>query len=95
MAFQSALAGLGLAADLVKHAAGLPVPASTSTRINLLRPLAPMLADPRAPEPRAGAFAATGISSTCIDANMPFTCDAQLLIPKPSIDLADYATRLR
>jgi hypothetical protein len=33
MAFQSALAGLGLAADLVKHAAGLPVPASTSTRV--------------------------------------------------------------
>lgn len=48
MAFQSALAGLGLAADLVKHAAGLPVPPSTSTRVNLLRPLAPVLADPRA-----------------------------------------------
>ncbi|MDA9445983.1 E2 ligase fold family C protein [Bradyrhizobium sp. CCBAU 21360] len=48
MAFQSALAGLGLAADLVKHAAGLPIPPSTSTRINLLRPLAPVLADPRA-----------------------------------------------
>lgn len=51
MAFQSALAGLGLAADLVKHAAGLPIPAATSTRINLLRPLAPMLADPRARDP--------------------------------------------
>ncbi|MCD9824059.1 E2 ligase fold family C protein [Bradyrhizobium japonicum] len=48
MAFQSALAGLGLAADLAKHAAGLPIPPSTSTRINLLRPLAPVLADPRA-----------------------------------------------
>src|SRR5260370_12464473 len=30
MAFQSALAGLGLAADLVKHAAGLPIPAATT-----------------------------------------------------------------
>jgi hypothetical protein len=48
MAFQSALAGLGLAADLVKHAAGLPLPVATSTRINLLRPLAAILADPRA-----------------------------------------------
>jgi molybdopterin/thiamine biosynthesis adenylyltransferase len=48
MAFQSALAGIGLAADLVKHAAGLPMPPSTSTRINLLRPLAPVLSDPRA-----------------------------------------------
>jgi hypothetical protein len=48
MAFQSALAGLGLAADLVKHAAGLPVPHSTSTRVNLLRPLSAILADPRA-----------------------------------------------
>ncbi|GAA0023129.1 E2 ligase fold family C protein [Bradyrhizobium sp. B024] len=48
MAFQSALAGLGLAADLVKHAAGLPVPSATSTRINLMRPLATVLADPHA-----------------------------------------------
>jgi molybdopterin/thiamine biosynthesis adenylyltransferase len=48
MAFQSALAGLGLAADLVKHAAGLPLPHATSTRINLLRPLAAVLADPHA-----------------------------------------------
>jgi molybdopterin/thiamine biosynthesis adenylyltransferase len=48
MAFQSALAGLSLAADLVKHAAGLPVPSATATRINLLRPLAPVLADPHA-----------------------------------------------
>ena len=48
MAFQSALAGLGLAADLVKHASGLPVPASTSTRVNLLRPLPSFLADPHA-----------------------------------------------
>jgi hypothetical protein len=48
MAFQSALAGIGLAADLVKHASGLPVPPSTSTRMNLLRPLASILADPHA-----------------------------------------------
>jgi len=48
MAFQSALAGLALAADLVKHASGLPVPSATSTRINLLRPLAAVLADPHA-----------------------------------------------
>lgn len=48
MAFQSALAGIGLAAGLVKHAAALPVPPSTSTRVNLLRPLASILADPRA-----------------------------------------------
>jgi hypothetical protein len=48
MAFQSTLAGLGLAADLVKHAAGLPVPAPTSTRVNLLRPIASILADPHA-----------------------------------------------
>jgi molybdopterin/thiamine biosynthesis adenylyltransferase len=48
MAFQSALAGLGLAADLVKQAAGLPMPASTSMRVNLLRPLASVLADPHA-----------------------------------------------
>jgi hypothetical protein len=48
MAFQSALAGLGLAADLVKHAAGLPVPSATSTRINLMRPVAAVLADPHA-----------------------------------------------
>lgn len=50
MAFQSALAGIGLAADLVKHAAGLPVPQTMNTRINLLRPLAAVLADPSAPD---------------------------------------------
>lgn len=48
MAFQSALAGVGLAADFVKHAIGLPVPRSLNTRINLLRPLAAILGDPSA-----------------------------------------------
>ncbi|WP_316173351.1 MULTISPECIES: E2 ligase fold family C protein [unclassified Bradyrhizobium] len=48
MAFQSALAGIMLAADLVKHAARMPVSSATTTRINLLRPLAPFLSDPRA-----------------------------------------------
>jgi hypothetical protein len=48
MAFQSALAGIMLAADLVKHAAGMPAASTTTTRINLLRPLAPFLGDPRA-----------------------------------------------
>lgn len=48
MAFQSALAGIMLAADMVKHAAGMPAASTTTTRINLLRPLAPFLGDPRA-----------------------------------------------
>ncbi|MGY8680469.1 E2 ligase fold family C protein [Bradyrhizobium sp. UFLA05-153] len=48
MVFQSALAGIMLAADLVKHAAGMPPASTTTTRINLLRPLAPFLGDPRA-----------------------------------------------
>ncbi|WP_456679058.1 hypothetical protein [Bradyrhizobium sp. LM6.9] len=48
MAFQSALAGIMLAADLVKHAAGLRAASTTTTRIDLLRPLAPFLGDPRA-----------------------------------------------
>ena len=48
MAFQSALAGIMLASDLVKHAAGMPPASTTTTRINLLRPLAPVLGDPRA-----------------------------------------------
>jgi hypothetical protein len=48
MAFQSALAGIMLAADLVKHAAGMSAASTTTTRINLLRPLAPVLGDPRA-----------------------------------------------
>jgi molybdopterin/thiamine biosynthesis adenylyltransferase len=48
MSFQSALAGIMLAADLVKHAAGLLNMPTTSTRINLLRPLASHLHDPKA-----------------------------------------------
>ncbi len=48
MAFQSALAGIMLAAELVKHAAGLPDASTTSTRINLLRPLRGHYADPKA-----------------------------------------------
>lgn len=48
MSFQSALAGIMLAADLVKHASGLLNMPTTSTRINLLRPLASHLHDPKA-----------------------------------------------
>ncbi|WP_213290038.1 E2 ligase fold family C protein [Bradyrhizobium sp. sGM-13] len=48
MSFQSALAGIMLAADLVKHASGLLNLQTTSTRINLLRPLASHLHDPKA-----------------------------------------------
>lgn len=48
MSFQSALAGIMLAADLVKHASGLLNVPTTSTRINLLRPLASHLHDPKA-----------------------------------------------
>jgi hypothetical protein len=48
MAFQSALAGIMLAADLVKDSAGMPAASTTTTRINLLRPVAPVLGDPRA-----------------------------------------------
>lgn len=48
MAFQSALAGIMLAADLVKHAAGVLAAPTTSTRINLLRPLGRYLHDPKA-----------------------------------------------
>ncbi|MBA7465453.1 E2 ligase fold family C protein [Bradyrhizobium sp. CCH5-F6] len=51
MAFQSVLAGIMLAADLVKHAIGMPTAPTTATRVNLLRPLAPVLADPRAKDP--------------------------------------------
>ena len=48
MAFQSALAGIMLAGELIKHAAGrMPSPKST-TRVNMLRPLAPYLDVPRA-----------------------------------------------
>lgn len=48
MSFQSALAGIMLAADLVKHASGFLNMPTTSTRINLLRPLAAHLHDPMA-----------------------------------------------
>ncbi|MDE5445606.1 hypothetical protein GWG65_30180 [Bradyrhizobium sp. CSA207] len=48
MSFQSALAGIMLAADLVKHASGVLNVPTTSTRINLLRPLAAHLHDPKA-----------------------------------------------
>lgn len=48
IAFQSALAGVMLAAELVTHAAGLKeVPPPVETRINLLRPLAEVLSFPR------------------------------------------------
>ncbi|TCN17986.1 E2 ligase fold family C protein [Sinorhizobium americanum] len=48
MAFQSALAGIMLAAELVKHSAGFPMSPTTSTRVNLLRPLGCHLHDPKA-----------------------------------------------
>ncbi|MER8573051.1 ThiF family adenylyltransferase [Mesorhizobium sp. M1409] len=48
MAFQSALAGIMLAADLVKHSAGFPMSPTTSTRVNLLRALGSHLHDPKA-----------------------------------------------
>lgn len=48
MAFQSALAGVMLAAEVVKHAAGHDAAPATSTRINLLRPLGTYLHDPKA-----------------------------------------------
>lgn len=48
MAFQSALAGIMLAAELVKHSAGFPMSRTTSTRMNLLRPLGSHLHDPKA-----------------------------------------------
>jgi len=48
MAFQSALAGVMLAAELVANAAGLKeVPPPVETRVNLLRPLAAVLYFPR------------------------------------------------
>jgi molybdopterin/thiamine biosynthesis adenylyltransferase len=50
MAFQSALAGIMLAAELVKHAAGTPTASKTATRVNLLRQLGTHLNDPRAPD---------------------------------------------
>lgn len=48
MAFQSALAGIMLAAELVKHALGVPASPVVGTRLNLLRPLTGHYADPRA-----------------------------------------------
>ncbi|MGX9182209.1 E2 ligase fold family C protein [Mesorhizobium sp. BHbdii] len=48
MAFQSALAGIMLAAELVRHAAGFPAWPTTSTRLNLLRSLGTHLHDPKA-----------------------------------------------
>ena len=47
MAFQSALAGIMLAAEVVKHAMGAAPAPTTSTRINLMRPLASHLHDPK------------------------------------------------
>lgn len=51
MPFQSALAGILLAAELVKHAAGIAAAPMTSTRINLLRPLGAYLHDPAPKDP--------------------------------------------
>ncbi|SDO22725.1 Molybdopterin or thiamine biosynthesis adenylyltransferase [Methylobacterium phyllostachyos] len=48
MAFQSALAGILLAADLVKHAKGELGMVTTTTRFNLLRPLGTHFNDPHA-----------------------------------------------
>jgi len=60
MSFQSALAGIMLAGELVKHAAGWPEPAAVSTRVNLLRPLAPYLHDPIAPDRSGRCICADG-----------------------------------
>jgi molybdopterin/thiamine biosynthesis adenylyltransferase len=52
MAFQSALAGIMLAAELIAHAGGLKqVPPPVTTRINLLRPLGEYLSFPAAKHP--------------------------------------------
>ena len=48
MSFQLALAGIMLAAEVVKHATGARPAPTTSTRIDLLRPLASYLHDPKA-----------------------------------------------
>ena len=48
MGFQPALAGVFLAADVLKHAMDLPTTSTTSTRINLLRPVGEYLNDPKA-----------------------------------------------
>lgn len=50
MAFQSALAGIMLAAELVKDAGGMAAAPTVVTRLNLTRPLAQYLHDPRAPD---------------------------------------------
>lgn len=50
MAFQSALAGILLAADLAKHARGELGTVTTATRFNLLRPLGAHFNDPHAPD---------------------------------------------
>lgn len=52
MPFQSALAGIMLAADLVKHAVGYGNGRATTTRMDLLRPLGRYLHDPRAKDAR-------------------------------------------
>jgi hypothetical protein len=62
MPFQSALAGILLAAELVRHAAGVPLPTSTIHRINLLRPLGTHLRDPCAKD----------VSQRCICADPDF-----------------------
>jgi len=52
MAFQSALAGIMLAAETVAQAAGLKSgPPPVMTTLNLLRPLAPYLSFPRKKDP--------------------------------------------
>lgn len=50
MAFQSALAGIMLAAELVRDAGGMPAAPTVVTRLNLTRPLAEYLHDPRMPD---------------------------------------------
>lgn len=72
MAFQSALAGIMLSADLVKHAAGYLDAPTTSTRINLLRPLAPYLNDPRGKD----------TSGRCICADQDFLAAYRRKYPK-------------
>jgi molybdopterin/thiamine biosynthesis adenylyltransferase len=47
MAFQSTLAGILLAAEIIAHAVGLPRPKATKTTIDLLRSLSPTLLQPR------------------------------------------------
>lgn len=51
MAFQSALAGVMLAAEIVARALGLPRPPETKTTLDLLRPLTPILVEPRGKAP--------------------------------------------